>query len=247
MNSSLRIGLELLLTLREMTILRDDDLLRRNRSDLAALGRQNNRVRISRDLIFQPSAHERRLGNNERNALALHVGAHQRPVCVVVFQERNKARRHRHELFRRDVHVIHLGRINFQKVAAVAHRDFLACEMSATVYRRIGLCHEKILLAIGGKIFDLIGHAALFHFAIGCLDETKLIDARESAHRTNQADVWTFRRLNGTNASVMRRVNVAHLEPGPFSAETTRTKSRQTTLVRQLCKWIRLIHELRKL
>jgi hypothetical protein len=119
--------------------------------------------------------------------------------------------------------------------------------MSATVYRRIGLRNEKILFAIGGKIFDLIRHAALFHFAIGCLDETKFIDARKSAHRTNQADVWTFRRLNGTNASVMRRMNVAHLEPGTFSAETTRAKSRQPALVRQLCKRIRLIHELRKL
>src|SRR5205807_10396902 len=98
-----------------------------------------------------------------------------------------------------------------------------------------------------GKIYDRYANTDHFPVAIECLDEAKLIDARESAHRANQADVWAFRRLNGTNASVVRRVNVAHLEPGPFSAETTPTKSRQTTLVRQLCKWIRLIHELRKL
>ena len=121
MNPSLRISLELLLTLGKMTIFRDDDLVCCNRSDLAAVGCQNNRVRISRHFVFQARANERRLGNHERNALALHVRAHQRPVCVIVFEERDQARRHRYKLFRRDVHVVHLGGIDFEKVATVTH------------------------------------------------------------------------------------------------------------------------------
>ena len=100
MDPRLRIRLELLLALGEMTIFRDNDLVCSNRSDLATVGCQNNRVRISRHFVFQARPHERRLGNHERNALALHVGAHQRPVCVVVFEERNQARRHRYKLFR---------------------------------------------------------------------------------------------------------------------------------------------------
>ena len=100
MNPSPRISLELLLAFGEMTIFRDNDLVRRNRSDLSAVGCQNNRVRISRYFVFQARAHERRLGNHERNALALHVGAHQRPVRIVVFEKRNQARRHRYKLFR---------------------------------------------------------------------------------------------------------------------------------------------------
>ena len=100
MNPCLRISLELPLALGEMTVFRDDDLVCRNRSDLAAVGCQNNRVRISRHFVLQARAHERRLGDHERHALALHVRAHQRPVCVVVFEERDQARRHRYKLFR---------------------------------------------------------------------------------------------------------------------------------------------------
>jgi len=148
-----------------------------------------------------------------------------------VFEERNQARRHRYKLFRRDVHVIHLGGFHFQEVPPVAHGYFLTREMSAPVNRRIGLRNEKILFAISSKIFDLIHHATLFHFPIRRLDETKLVDARESAHRANQADVWPFWCLDGTNAPVMRRMNVAHLEPGTLPAETTRPKGRQTALV----------------
>ena len=104
--------------------------------------------------------------------------------------------------------------------------------MSASVNSRIGLRNEKILFAISGKIFDLIRHAALFHFTIGRFDKAELIDARKRAHRANQADVWTFRRFNRTNAPVMGWMNVAHLESGTLPAETTRPKSRQTALVR---------------
>ena len=104
--------------------------------------------------------------------------------------------------------------------------------MAAPIHRRIGLRHEEVLFAISGKIFDLIGHPSLFHFPIGRLDETKLIDTRKRAHRTDQSDVWPFGRLDRTYASIMRRVNVAHLEPGTLPTETSGTESRQTALMR---------------
>src|SRR5262249_2775986 len=149
-----------------------------------------------------------------------------------MLEEWNKARRHRYKLFRRNVHVIDLRGIDFEKVATVTHGYFFTCEMSAAVNRRVGLRNEKILFTISCKIFNLIRNAALFHVAIRCLNETKLVDSRKSTHRANQTDIRTFRRLNGTNASVMRRMDVAHLKPRPLSAETTRAKSRQTALVR---------------
>src|SRR6266404_5054417 len=142
---------------------------------------------------------------------------------------------------------MHFGGIDFKEVAAVAHRDFFPREMPASVHGRIGLRHEEILLAISGKIFDLVRHAALFDLPIGCLDKTKLIDARESAHLADQANVRAFWRLDRTKAAVMGRMNVAHLKSGTLPTETSRTESRQTPLVRQFCERIRLIHELRKL
>ena len=53
---------------------------------------------IQGDIFLQPGSHNRGLGYQQRHRLALHVGAHQSPVGVVVFQERNQARRYAHHL-----------------------------------------------------------------------------------------------------------------------------------------------------
>ncbi len=66
-------------------------------------------------------------------------------------------------------------------------------------------------------------------------------------HRADQTDVRTFRRLDRTNAAVVRRMHVAHFESGAIARQSARPERRQTTLVRQLRQRIRLIHELRKL
>ena len=55
---------------------------------------------------FEAGADERRFGNEKRHALALHVGSHECPVCVVVFEERDQTRGNRDNLFWRDVHVL---------------------------------------------------------------------------------------------------------------------------------------------
>ena len=47
-------------------------------------------------------------GTQAGHRLALHVGAHQRAVGVVVLEERDQRRRHRHDLRRRHVHVLDL-------------------------------------------------------------------------------------------------------------------------------------------
>src|SRR5947207_8618773 len=79
---------------------------------------------------------------------------------------------------------MHLRRIDFEEVAAIAHRNFFPREMSSPVYRRIRLCDEKVLFAVAGEIINLIRHATLFHLAIGCLDKTEFIDAREDRKST---------------------------------------------------------------
>src|ERR1041385_2905167 len=141
-----------------------------------------------------------------------------------MFKKRNEACRHRYELFRRHVDVIHLGRIDFEKVATIPHRDFFPGEVPASIHGRVGLRHKEILFAIGGKIIYLIRYTALFHFAIWRLDKPKLINAGKSAHRANQANVWAFRRLDRTNATVMRRMNVAYFESGALPTKTSRTE-----------------------
>ena len=72
---------------------------------------------IAGDALFQAGGHERRLGDEQRHGLALHVRTHQRAVGVVVLQERNQAGGHGDELLRRHVHVIHPRRLDVDEVA----------------------------------------------------------------------------------------------------------------------------------
>ena len=59
-------------------------------------------------VLFQPGGDDRRLGDQERHRLALHVRAHQRPVGVVVLEERDQAGRDADHLLGRDVDVLDL-------------------------------------------------------------------------------------------------------------------------------------------
>src|SRR5581483_7817943 len=90
-------------------------------------------------------------------------------------------------------------------------------------------------------------HLAVDNSSIRRLDESKWVDTRIARQRRNQSNVRTFRRLDWTNATVVRRVNVADFEARAFAAQTARSQRRETTLVRDLRQRIRLIHELRKL
>src|SRR5947209_2522039 len=44
-------------------------------------------------------------------------------------------------------------------------------------------------------------------------NEAELVDAREARERRDKSDVRPLRRLNRADATVVRRVNVAHLKP----------------------------------
>ena len=54
-------------------------------------------------------AHGWRLGPQQGHGLALHVGPHQGPVGVIVFQEGDQRRRYAHDLHRRNVHQVGLA------------------------------------------------------------------------------------------------------------------------------------------
>src|SRR3981081_472337 len=119
--------------------------------------------------------------------------------------------------------------------------------MTTAIYRGVRLRDEIIFFPIAGEIIDYIGHASFFDFLIRRFDKTEFVDARESRHRTDEADVRSFWRFNWANAAVVRRMHVAHFEPSAITRQTTRPESRKTAFVRQLCERICLIHELRKL
>ena len=70
--------------------------------------------------------------------------------------------------------------------------------------------------------------------AVRALDEAVLVYACERRQRIDQTDVRAFRRFNGTDASVVRGMHVAHLEARALARETTWTQRRETPFVRDL-------------
>jgi hypothetical protein len=65
-----------------------------------ALG-QHAHARVVGEAGLHARAHERRHRTQERHGLALHVGAHERAVGVVVLEERHERGGDRHHLVRR--------------------------------------------------------------------------------------------------------------------------------------------------
>ena len=72
----------------------NDDAFAIHRIDHSGALADHHRARIARRHALHAGADIRRIGAQQRNRLALHVRSHQRAVGVVVFKERNQARRH---------------------------------------------------------------------------------------------------------------------------------------------------------
>ena len=122
------VGLEFLLAFGQFAVGGDDNLVAGDGGDLAGFFGDDDSAGIARDALFEAGGHERRFGHQQRDGLALHVGAHQRAVGVVVLQEWNQAGRHRHQLFGRNVHVIHPGGLDVDEVALAAAHDAIGGE-----------------------------------------------------------------------------------------------------------------------
>src|SRR4051812_44899210 len=76
--------------------------------------------------------------------------------------------------------------------------------------------------------------APVNNFAVRRLDEAELVDARETRERRDEPDVRPFRRLDRADATVVRRVDVAHFETGALAREAARPEGREPALVRDL-------------
>ena len=106
---------------------------------------------------FHARTHQRGLGPEERHRLPLHVGAHQRPVGVVMLQERDQRRGDADKLHGRDVHVVHLvGRLHAHNLALAGLHLFVG-KLAYLVNRRVCLCDIHLLLRVRGKVNDFVG------------------------------------------------------------------------------------------
>ena len=180
---------------------------------------------------FHTGANQRRIRLDQRDGLALHVGAHQGAVRVVVLQERNQRGGDGDKLFGRDVNGCDILGLHEAEVATVAHGHQFAGEAAVRVLRRIRLRHDEAFLFHRGKVLPAVLHHAIFHEAIRRLDEAVFVDLGEGGERVDQADVRAFRGLDRADTAVMRGMHVTHFEAGALTRETAGAKRGQAALM----------------
>ncbi len=188
------------------------------------------------------------LGSHEGHGLLLHVGAHERPVGVVVLQERDEGRGHRHDLLRRHVHVVDpVGADELHLTLAGPDEDAVVEEAAVLVDGGVGLGDDVPVLVVGGEVLRLVGDLAGHDLPVRRLGEAEPVDPGVAGQRADEADVRTFRRLDGAHPAVVGRVHVTNLEAGPLPGETAGAEGREAPLVGQAGQRVRLVHELRQL
>ncbi len=147
-------------------------------STMPARRARNGGAGIARHDIFHAGADERRFRLQQRHRLALHVGAHQGAVGVVVLEERNERRGHRHQLLRTNVDELDLVRRRHHEVAALAAGHQLVGDAAAAVDGRVGLGDGVFRLFHRREINHLVGDVLVVHFAVRAFDEAVFVHAR---------------------------------------------------------------------
>ncbi len=140
-----------------------------NEGDLTVVLGTDNRTRVEGGAAFEAGTHHRGFRTEQRHRLALHVRTHQRAVGVIVFEERDEASGHGHNLHRSHVHEvdafdIHVADINgiltedMRVFALVADDDVFFLE--AVVVGELGRSrsHLERVFFVGGEERDKVGN-----------------------------------------------------------------------------------------
>ncbi|CAB4766826.1 unannotated protein [freshwater metagenome] len=259
---------ELVDLLAELLVLNGDDPPVELGDDPVVFG-DDHVGRVARGAGLDAGAHIGGLGRDERYGLALHVGAHERTVRVVVLEEGDQRGRDRHDLLRRNVHELDLERRNRRDLGGgteehvtfelqlqigqrgglgrPAHQHAVSAEHTVGGDLGVGLRDDVFLFLVGGEPDDLVGDLALVDHAVRRLDKAERVHAGIGGERTDEADVRAFRGLDGAHAPVVREVDVTDLEAGPLARQTTRAERREATAVGEARQRVHLVHELRQL
>jgi hypothetical protein len=133
----------------------------------AACGARTTMPELRGDVLLHAGGHDRRLGDQQRHGLPLHVRAHQRAVGVVVLQERDQRRPRRRPSGSGHVDVLTCSGVDDLEVAGAGdHRAALALRRPASV-RRPGVGRGEVGLGflVGPQPDDLVGQLALLDLA----------------------------------------------------------------------------------
>src|SRR5688572_4235998 len=134
----------------EVPILRrldsDNDALRIDGIHDSAAFADRHGAGVPRRDFFHARSHERRGRLQKRHGLTLHVRTHEGAVRVVILEEGNKRRGHRHELLRRDVHEIHFVPMLQNEVSGLTNVHQFVNELAVLVHFHVRLGNEIFVL-----------------------------------------------------------------------------------------------------
>ena len=207
----------------------------------------HRRAGVDRHGALDPGTDQRLLGAQHRYRLALHVGAHQGAVRVIVLQERDQRSRDRYHLRRCHVHVFDVLRLGQHELVVLAGGHDVVGKVTLLVQFGIRLRNGKIALLDRGQIVHLVQRAALGHLAVRRFDEAVFVGAGIQRQGVDQADVRAFRGFDRTHAAVVGRVHVAHLEAGALARQAAGAEGGNPSLVGHFGQRVCLVHELRQL
>ncbi len=145
--------------------------------DAVALG-QDDGARVAGGDAFHAGADEGGFGDEQRHGLALHVGAHQRAVGVVVLEEGHERSGHRDELLGADVDVVDFSLVDQHEVTLTPRVDDVLNDVQLLIELDVGLRDGVAVFFPRGKIEAerlevhgaLAGRAQLFILARGLGD-----------------------------------------------------------------------------
>ena len=166
-----------------------------------------------------------------------------------MFEEWNEGGTDGDDLLRGYVHQHDFVRFRFEYVRAAAARYVLMNEVTFRIKRFTRLRDDLVFFDVSGHIFALVsdGVCLFVDQAVRCLDEAVLIDDPVVGQGGNQTDVRTFRGFYRAHTAIVRVMYVADFEPCAFTGKTAGPQSGKTTLMREFCQRVRLVHELRQL
>ena len=208
--------------------------------------RQHHNLRVNADLVLHAGAHNGGLGPEQGHGLTLHVGAHQGAVGVVVGQEGNHGGGDGDHHPGGNVDIVHHLPVHVHNLVPVPPGDTGVNQAAVFVHGFGGLADDKVVLLVGGHIGDFVGNPAglLVHSPVGSLNKAVFIDPGVGGQVGNQADVGTFRGLDGAHAAIVAVVDVPDLHVGPLPAQTAGTQGGEAAFVGQLRQGVGLVHEL---
>ena len=133
---------------------------------------------IQRRTFLDAGGYQRRLRLQQRHRLALHVRSHQRPICVIVFQERDHRCRDTHHLLRRDIDHVDIFARPLVEVRAGTNRHPLRHDRAIFTKLGVGLGNDQALFHVRSEILDVVSHKR-FHAdgdPIGLLELLELLN-----------------------------------------------------------------------